>query len=75
MTVWAREGELLPLMESLAARYPQCRLSSLPELNRERPCLELGVRGEQGDVAAAMEFLQQGLAALWVKWREYPASQ
>lgn len=73
MTVWAREGELLPLMEVFVQRYPQCRLSSLPELNREQPRLELGVRGEQSDVAMAIDFLQGELTALGFKWQERPA--
>ena len=72
MTVWAREGELLPLMEDFVERYPRCRLSSLPELNPEQPRLELGVRGERDDVAAAINFLRRELTALGVKWRDKP---
>jgi molybdopterin-biosynthesis enzyme MoeA-like protein len=72
MMVWAREGQLLPLMETFVARYPQCRLSSLPELNLEEPRLELGVRGDQSDVAAAMQFLQRELTSLGIKWQEKP---
>jgi molybdopterin-biosynthesis enzyme MoeA-like protein len=72
MLVWAREGELLPLMENFVARYPRCRLSSLPELNPERPRLELGVRGERDDVVTAINFLQSELTVLGVEWRDKP---
>lgn len=70
MTVWAREGELLPLMESCVAHHPRCRLSSLPELDPLQPRLELAVRGDEEDVAAAMAFLQEGLTALGCRWHE-----
>lgn len=72
MLVWAREGELLPLMENFVARYPRCRLSSLPELNPERPRLELGVGGERDDVVTAINFLQSELTVLGVEWRDKP---
>ncbi len=74
ITVWAREGELLPLMEAFVERYPQCRLSSLPELDPDRPRLELGVRGEQADVAMAMDYLRAELTTLGCQWRETPAA-
>ena len=73
LTVWSREGELLPLMQAFIERYPRCRLSSLPELNRERPRLELGVRGEEVDVAAAIDYLQHELTALCIEWRDADA--
>jgi molybdopterin-biosynthesis enzyme MoeA-like protein len=70
MTVYAREGQLLSLMEECVRRFPDCRLSSLPTLDPVRPQLELAVRGEEERAAAARAFLQQGLAALGVEWRE-----
>jgi molybdopterin-biosynthesis enzyme MoeA-like protein len=70
LMVWAREGELLSLMEEFVRRYPQCRLSSVPELHPEQPRLELGVRGAQADVAKALEFLQGELTALGCKWQD-----
>ena len=69
LLVWAREGELLPLMQSFVERYPRCRLSSLPELHPDRPRLELGVRGEEAEVRAAIDYLQQELSALKIEWR------
>lgn len=70
LLVWAREGELLPLMQDLIRRHPRCRLSSLPELNPDRPRLELGVRGEQEEVAAAVDYLRRELTALNIEWQE-----
>jgi len=73
LIVWSREGELLPLMQTFIERYPRCRLSSLPELSRDRPRLELGVRGEEVDVAAAIDYLQHELTAFGVEWRDVDA--
>jgi molybdopterin-biosynthesis enzyme MoeA-like protein len=69
MTVWAREGELLPLMEEFAQRYPDCRLSSLPNIEPHHPQLELGVRAEQADIRGAVDFLQSGLTTLGCRWQ------
>ena len=73
LSVWAREGELLPLMEAFVERHPRCRLSSLPELSPERPRLELGVRGGEPDVRAAIDYLQHELTALNIEWRDKDA--
>jgi molybdopterin-biosynthesis enzyme MoeA-like protein len=70
LSVWAREGELLPLMHTFIETYPRCRLSSLPELNPDRPRLELGVRGVEADVRAAIGYLQHELTALGIEWQE-----
>ncbi len=69
LIVQAREGELLEMMEDFVARYPACRLSSLPELGRE-PVLELGVRGASAEVEAALHYWQAGLTARHIVWRE-----
>lgn len=69
LAVWAREGELLPLMQTFVERYPRCRLSSLPELSPDRPRLELGVRGEPADVRAAIDYLQRELTTLGIAWQ------
>jgi molybdopterin-biosynthesis enzyme MoeA-like protein len=70
MVVWAREGELLPLMQTFVENHPRCRLSSLPELNPDRPRLELGVRGEETDVRAAVGYLQHELTAQGITWQD-----
>ena len=48
-----RESDLLQLMEALSARHPDARLFSLPHLG-EVNSIEIGFRGEQGAVAAAL---------------------
>lgn len=48
-----RESDLLELMQALCARHPDARLFSLPHLG-EVNFIEIGFRGEQGAVAAAL---------------------
>ncbi|MGD8630097.1 MAG: molybdopterin-binding protein [Gammaproteobacteria bacterium] len=48
-----RESDLLPLMEALSARHPDAGLFSLPHLG-EVNSIEIGFRGEQAVVAAAL---------------------
>ncbi|MGC9161446.1 competence/damage-inducible protein A [Acidithiobacillus sp.] len=59
----AREGELVPLMESFCATHPRIAFSSLPSLRQHGMQLELGVAGLPADVARAMADLQQRLRA------------
>ncbi len=65
LIVWdVREGELLPLMRELSARYPEATLFSLPSLKEEhegRWRLELGFKGPAAQVAAAMHELRAAL--------------
>ncbi|MBC7685020.1 MAG: competence/damage-inducible protein A, partial [Bdellovibrionales bacterium] len=51
----AAESALTPLMESLEAQYPQVKVFSLPSVGdaATRRHIELGVKGEPGQVAAA----------------------
>jgi molybdopterin-biosynthesis enzyme MoeA-like protein len=55
-----RESDLLDLMEALAMRHPEAGLFSLPHLG-EVKSIEVGFRGEQGAVAAALADLVAGL--------------
>lgn len=55
------ESRLVPLLETMEARYPDLRISSLPGFHDGRPRVELGVRGEAVRAAAALEALQRGL--------------
>lgn len=59
----AREGELVPLMESFCAAHPRIAFSSLPSLRQHGMQLELGVAGLPADVERAMADLQQRLRA------------
>jgi len=75
IAVWAREGELLPLMQAFVERYPHCRLSSLPELNPQRPCVELGIRGERADVLEAAKYLRNELTVQGIQWQDIAPEQ
>ncbi|HZV65637.1 MAG TPA: molybdopterin-binding protein [Telluria sp.] len=55
----AAESTLTPLMETLEARYPDIKVFSLPTVGdaQTRRHIELGVKGEPGQVAAAFAAL------------------
>ena len=55
-----RESELLDLMEALTRRFPTARLFSLPRRG-DPASIELGFRGTQADVDAAMTGLVTAL--------------
>lgn len=55
-----RESDLLDLMEKLVMRHPGAGLFSLPHLG-EFKSIEVGFRGEQGEVDAALADLVAGL--------------
>lgn len=59
------ESLLTPLMIEVEARYPRLKVFSLPHIGEEggRRHIELGVRGEPGEVAQAIEALKAGVAA------------
>ena len=62
----AMEATLTPLMETIEARFPQVKVFSLPNLGdaQTRRHIELGVKGEPGQTAAAFEQLLAGLDQL-----------
>jgi molybdopterin-biosynthesis enzyme MoeA-like protein len=64
----ANESDLLPVMESLVARYPQVRLSCLPQIGGHQPLLELGLRGSALEVQQAMHELKDSLDVLSLRW-------
>ena len=69
----AGEGQLLPLMNEVVARYPQLKLFSLPTMVTEgRRRLELGVRGEIGAADAALADLVAGIEAGGFRWEPAP---
>lgn len=57
----AREGDLVPLMESFCAAHPDIRFSSLPSFKANGPQIELGVAGRAAAVQSAMADLQERL--------------
>ena len=57
----AREGNLVPLMESFCAAHPDIRFSSLPSFTATGPQIELGVAGQEAHVQVAIRDLKARL--------------
>jgi molybdopterin-biosynthesis enzyme MoeA-like protein len=66
------ESQLIDLMNQCLARYPDCKVFSLPRMQPERH-VELGVRGDAVEVVTAIRELQQGVSGLGFGWSEGPA--
>lgn len=64
----ASENDLLPAMEELVSRYPNIRLSCLPQINHHEPILELGLGGSIQDVSEAMKELKTTLKRQGLRW-------
>lgn len=67
----AAEATLTPLMEALEARYPGIRVFSLPSVGdaHTRRHIELGVKGEPGQVDAAFADMRAELDRLGAEYR------
>jgi molybdopterin-biosynthesis enzyme MoeA-like protein len=67
----AMESTLTPLMEEVEAAFPRIKVFSLPNVGdaNTRRHIELGVKGEPAQVAAAFEALLAGLDRLHVEYR------
>ena len=61
----AGESQLIPAMKSVEAAFPAIKVFSLPSMGADgsRIHVELGVRGEPGQVSAAMDALRQAVGA------------
>jgi len=66
----AGESQLIELMERCVARYPRLKVFSLPRIAPEDRHIELGVRGDAGQVPLAIVELQDGVQALGFVWRD-----
>jgi molybdopterin-biosynthesis enzyme MoeA-like protein len=62
----APESTLVPLMVDVESRFANLKVFSLPHMGEDgtRRHIELGVRGEPGEVEQALEVLKGGVAAL-----------
>ena len=65
----AGESQLIELMNDCQTRYHRIKVFSLPRLEPDRH-IELGVRGEPGEVQGAIAVLKQGVSALGFPWTE-----
>ncbi|HUQ26661.1 MAG TPA: molybdopterin-binding protein [Burkholderiales bacterium] len=61
----AGESQLIPAMKSVEAAFPAIKVFSLPSMGQDgsRIHVELGVRGEPGQVSVAMDALRQAVGA------------
>jgi molybdopterin-biosynthesis enzyme MoeA-like protein len=65
----AGESQLLPLMEANVARFPRLKLFSLPSFMADGGRrIELGVKGDPGEVDAAIAHLREGVEAAGFRW-------
>jgi molybdopterin-biosynthesis enzyme MoeA-like protein len=64
----AGESLLIDLMNACIARYPACKLFSLPSFTPAGRRIELGVKGEARQADEALEFLKEGVTALGFEW-------
>jgi molybdopterin-biosynthesis enzyme MoeA-like protein len=74
ITVWdAYEGKLIDLMEAITADYPDATLFSLPtvvEAAGDRRSIELGMKGPQACVVAAMNRIKAEVSRRGYAWQE-----
>ena len=66
----AGESQLIDLMNECQARFPRAKVFSLPRMEPDRH-IELGVRGDPGEVVSAVASLKQGVSALGFNWTDY----
>jgi len=66
----ATESDLLELMNACLVRFPGLKLYSLPQYIAHGRLIELGIRGEPSEVAAALEYLKRGVSVLGFPWSE-----
>jgi molybdopterin-biosynthesis enzyme MoeA-like protein len=66
------ESILTPLMERIEARYAKVKVFSLPSIGADgqRRHIELGVRGDPGEVAEAIEVIRSGVTETGATWEE-----
>jgi molybdopterin-biosynthesis enzyme MoeA-like protein len=69
------ESKVVPLMEEIESTWPQVKAFSLPSVGDERtpPHIELGVKGEPAQTAAAFARMCAALAELEAEYRPLPA--
>jgi molybdopterin-biosynthesis enzyme MoeA-like protein len=68
----AGESQLVPVMEAVGGRFRNVKVFSLPAMGPKgaRLHVELGVRGDPGEVPQAMEALREGVRAAGFPHRE-----
>ena len=70
----AGESQLIDLMNTCLARYPDLKVFSLPHINPEDRHIELGVRGDVAHAVHAIAVLKNGVTALGFSWADKTAA-
>ncbi|MGH8677745.1 MAG: competence/damage-inducible protein A [Burkholderiales bacterium] len=68
----AGESQLIDLMNECIARFPECKLFSLPSFTAQGRRIELGIKGEALRAGRALEFLKNGVSNLGFQWEPRP---
>lgn len=68
------ESILTPLMVKIESQYGKLKVFSLPSIGEDgtRRHIELGVRGDPGEVAAAIEMIRAGVTETGAVWEAIP---
>ncbi len=69
----AGESQLIVLMNECLVVHRRVKVFSLPRMDPGDRHIELGVRGEPGEVMAAIAVLKSGVTALGFSWSEHKA--
>lgn len=72
ITVFAHEGQMIPLMCEINEKFPQASVFSLPKIteNKGKKQLVLGVKGINAQVVEAMAYMQAALKEMDIAWAE-----
>ena len=65
----AGESKLIDLMNHILHQYPTLKLFSLPKLD-DRRTTEIGMKGAEKPVKAAMQDIKEGVSALGFPWSD-----
>lgn len=65
----AGESQLIDLMKDCQLQFPRIKVFSLPKVQPDR-YIELGVRGDPGEVTPAIASLKQGVSDLGFPWSD-----
>ena len=63
------ESSLIDLMDLTQSKYQRIKIYSLPKMYPKK-MLELGVKGEEGYVKEALNFIKENLIAMNISWRD-----
>ncbi len=62
------ESSLIDLMNQTQLKFNQIKIYSLPKMHPKK-MLELGVKGKEGNVLKALDFIKENLNDMNISWR------